>query len=224
MSLILGTFFEVKENRQSAMDIISQAAHDIRSPLSALNFSVHALKTKGLGADGIDLLNQAISRINNIAEDILTKKKQTVSNSRGVDLHSLYSDLQSDFSERNKVDGVQYAIHGDHRQGQIVGDEAQLKRVLNNLMQNSKEASASKIAIEIEEKCDSILIKVIDNGNGISQQALDKIGQDGFTTKDYGHGLGLYSAIQRLQSWGGSLEVSQLEMGTQVSLKLNKVH
>ncbi len=51
----------------------------------------------------------------------------------------------------------------------------------------------------------TLLISVIDSGEGISPENLTQIFHHGFTTKDYGHGFGLHGAANSANEMGGKL-------------------
>lgn len=225
MSLFLSTFFETDEPQNEAMDIVSQAAHDIRSPLTALNFSVHALKKQGVGEDGIDLLNQAITRINDIAEDILKKKKRQSAKTRGIDMLA--------FAQRTTAESFKISLQKDILitvRSSIVdavhafGNESQLRRVMQNLIENSCDAGAKNIWLDIDATQGVIRLVLKDDGEGISPEIENRIGEEGFTTKVSGNGLGVFSAKKYVSSWGGSMNIRSLLVGTEIQIELNKIH
>jgi signal transduction histidine kinase len=68
-----------------------------------------------------------------------------------------------------------------------------------------------------------VLIKVKDNGNGISQNVMDKIFQPFFTTKPTGQGtgLGLSLSYDIVKAHGGELKVETEEgKGSEFIIKL----
>jgi signal transduction histidine kinase len=77
----------------------------------------------------------------------------------------------------------------------VMADRTQLNRLFTNLFQNAVEACQSKdncvitIAEELHE--DKVVIKVIDNGEGIPEGMQSRIFTPNFTTKSSGTGLGL---------------------------------
>jgi C4-dicarboxylate-specific signal transduction histidine kinase len=65
-----------------------------------------------------------------------------------------------------------------------------------------------------------LIIKVQDNGIGISHENLPQIFSFGFTTKERGHGLGLHMSVLNAKDMGGSLEVESEGIGKGASFKL----
>ena len=95
---------------------------------------------------------------------------------------------------------------------EIVADEKQIAQVLINLLKNSMESLKSngngKIFLKGEINTNGkVLISVIDNGPGITEELMDKIFIPFFTTKSNGSGIGLSLSRQIMQMHGGSLKV-----------------
>jgi PAS domain S-box-containing protein len=85
-------------------------------------------------------------------------------------------------------------------------------QILVNLIGNAKKAmdckepSQRKLTIRTETLGDdSIVIKVIDNGTGITTENLAKLFSHGFTTRKDGHGFGLHSSTLAAKQMGGKL-------------------
>ena len=83
-----------------------------------------------------------------------------------------------------------------------------LCRVLSNLVVNAAQASEAggRIAIALSREEDQAVVKIIDQGHGISDEVREKIFQPHFTTKGDGNGIGLISCKQIIEeTHGGSL-------------------
>ncbi len=90
---------------------------------------------------------------------------------------------------------------------EIVGPE--LRDILSNMMNNSIEARASKIDIQLSKFEESLRINITDNGVGVPENIKGKIFDRGFTSgKNGGTGYGLYHAQKFIESWGGTFRVS----------------
>ena len=111
----------------------------------------------------------------------------------------------------------------------IQGDEDQLNRVFINLIKNSEEAFAEKIAkdatfkgnidIEINDNNDYIIIRLIDNGSGItdSKKAMTPY----FTTKKTGTGLGLPIVTKIINEHSGNFSIKNKSNGVGVDIKIS---
>ena len=83
-----------------------------------------------------------------------------------------------------------------------------LCRVLSNLVLNAAQASESgaSITLTLSQKDDEVVVKVIDQGHGISEEVRKKIFLPHFTTRADGNGIGLISCKQIIEDvHGGKL-------------------
>lgn len=110
----------------------------------------------------------------------------------------------------------------------VHADSMQLKRVVKNLIQNGISHSDSKdIDVKISKDSDFINISIIDHGNGISPENIDKIFNKYYSTakkfRKIGTGLGLYLSQQIIKSHGGEIVVTSEEnVYTEFCIKLQK--
>jgi hypothetical protein len=93
----------------------------------------------------------------------------------------------------------------------IFGNAGKLQQVFTNLILNARDALLDNGAIEIttETSKDGVLIKISDNGTGISPENLNKIYDPFFTTKEVGKGTGLGLAVSYgiVQEHAGEINV-----------------
>src|SRR5699024_838020 len=108
---------------------------------------------------------------------------------------------------------------------QIYCDRSQIKQVLINIIKNAIEATNKSGTIRIVKSVEhsDIAIDVIDEGPGIPDELIHKIGEPFFTTKQSGTGLGLMISKQILEQHGGRMDIMQnVEKGSLFRLILPK--
>ena len=101
----------------------------------------------------------------------------------------------------------------------------QLRQIFLNLFINAIHATkaSGRIKIELERKPVEIIVKIEDDGHGISEENLSRIFEPFYTTKaaSRGTGLGLSLSKQIALALGGEIEVSsQLGNGTVMTVRL----
>jgi signal transduction histidine kinase len=96
---------------------------------------------------------------------------------------------------------------------EITADPALIEQVLINLCKNALEAvnGVTRPRIELKAGTDGLgnpVIKVVDNGKGITEEVAEKIFIPFFTTKQQGSGIGLSLSRQIMRQHKGTLSVS----------------
>lgn len=111
----------------------------------------------------------------------------------------------------------------------VLTDKVKFLQILINLIRNAKDALMTTpsdekrmitISLAAENLNNKLIIKVKDNGSGISHENLPQIFSFGFTTKERGHGMGLHMSALNAKEMGGSLEVESEGVGKGATFKL----
>jgi len=225
----------VNSKRQAAIiELAKQVAHDIRSPLAALDITVSSIEAD-IPEDSRRMLRSAAGRIRDIANDLISKNRRSAQGGvpREQDaptLNLLSSVVEQVVSEKrlqlsSKMDIEIDALLGRETYGLFVEAQAvELKRVLSNLIDNAVEAltGAGKVTLRLSMEGRQTVLHVSDNGKGISEEILGRLGERGFTHgKVGGSGLGLHHARSTVERWGGQLNIrSTIGAGTTVEIRL----
>ncbi|MGH7658584.1 MAG: ATP-binding protein, partial [Gemmatimonadales bacterium] len=89
----------------------------------------------------------------------------------------------------------------------------EIKEVLVNLLENARNADASRIVVRVEART----LSVLDNGRGIPGSQVPHVFEPRFSTTTSGSGLGLAIVRRLVESWGARVEVvSERRKGTEV--------
>lgn len=105
-------------------------------------------------------------------------------------------------------------------------DDASLKQVWLNLLQNALEAAPphGHVRVACDQEPGRVRVRVADDGPGLPAEVLARLGEPFFTTRARGTGLGLYLSRQLVQGAGGDLGVdSRAGAGTVVTVELPRV-
>lgn len=98
--------------------------------------------------------------------------------------------------------------------------------MISNLIANSIESKLSDrdltVSIALTKDDNNIEIRIEDNGKGIPEHVIEKIGQEGFSyNKKFGNGLGVAESKKYTNQLNGSFKISSIEnQSTTVIIRL----
>lgn len=132
--------------------------------------------------------------------------------------HAVYFDLIENLETvltlyHNKLKrGIQIERNYCGEKVEIMGFPDEINQVWTNLVQNAIHAMEGKgiLKLEVCEEEQGMIVRVTDNGSGISEEGLKKIFEPFYTTKIKGEGTGLGLSICKriVEKHGGLMEVS----------------
>jgi signal transduction histidine kinase len=222
-------FEEINSTRIDSLLLVSEkVAHDIRSPLSAVNLMLSRVNFES--DEQREIVKNSLRRIDDVAEKILVKYKSTTgTNYEHIEKFDLLHVANALIAEKKIVaPSITYLItSGDCNI--CKGHRLELERVLSNVIDNSIQAVRLKasptIEIQVSQKRDGISISVLDNGEGIPEEILKLLGSKPVSSKasgPSGNGIALLHAKRIVERMNGTLDISsQMGLGTKVTIVLS---
>ena len=218
---------ELVETRFKALEArnfqeMKSLVHDLKTPLTSVQglASIAELMEKderikgyiGKIIDSIDILNKMIS-------EILYEDKKSV-----ITTEELFQSILSQISTYEYVEKIIY--NNDVPQKFILGNKIRLSRAIINIIDNAYSAIdkvTGSVSVYVKYEDSYVIITIEDNGIGIEQDLIDKIWDEGFSTKN-STGLGLKFIRNIIENHQGSIEISSiLNKGTIVKVILPEV-
>lgn len=224
-----------KQKRDNFTKIAGMLAHEIRNPLSTILVNIDLLNEKIKQkkydefwfGNKISTLKKEVVRLNNILENFLDIARGKKLNLKKCILNKIIDDILS--LEMDKVfqinKNIKFRLDLCDYDLFIYCDEVQLKQALLNLIKNAEEAledaGGGEIIIKCFEKNKKANIYIIDTGNGISDDLLNKIFEVYYTTKEKGNGLGIPVSNRIIEQHGGLMKINSYEnKGTFIEISL----
>ena len=210
--------------------------HEINNPLNnILSYSklltrtlehgdtVDAASRKQLLAD-LQTLRDETLRASEIVRGILNFARQVPPRYSRFELQPWLEKTLNIVRQAAKSHQVNITLENDY-DGELEGDRGQLQQALVNLLLNAIQASPadSMVRLAAHTQDGSLIIKVQDEGTGISENTLDNIFDPFFTTKPEGEGsgLGLSISLGIVERHQGHLDISNNpQRGVTASLAL----
>jgi two-component system, NtrC family, nitrogen regulation sensor histidine kinase NtrY len=199
--------------RESAWkEMAKQVAHEIKNPLTPMKLNVQQLiaayKDKSPKFDSIfekvtaTIISQ-IETLKNIASEFSNFARMPRLNIEKMNVVSVIYEALILFEEEKRQ------IKYEYSKDEIVidSDKDQLKRTIVNLIRNSIQAGSKNISVVIQTEIKNCIIRIHDDGKGISEENVYKVFDNNFTTKKTGMGIGLSMAKKYIESIGGNISI-----------------
>jgi len=201
-------------------------AHEIRNPLTALKGFLQLLQVDGEKNETyVKIMLSEFERIETIINELLMISKPHELNFHRADLFTILNDvllLLETQAIMNKIT-IEADLKADLPVIECV--ENQIKQVFINILKNAIEAMMVKggtviVSVRIVEG-QGVLVSFTDQGGGISEDHIRRVGEPFYTTKEKGTGLGLMVSKKIIENHGGQLNISsQPDAGTTVEILL----
>ncbi len=197
-------------------------AHEINNPLAILlGYSSRLEKLLEKNQINDPKLNEIPSKINAVIDRVsaiikglrIFSRDASQDLAEKVKLRDLIDETLVFCSSKFKVNSIKMEVVLKEQDLEVLCQRVQMSQVLLNLLNNSFDAiqnlSDKWIRIEASQENEKILLKIVDSGNGIALENIDKIMNPFFTTKEIGEGTGLGLSISRgiIEAHNGSLYV-----------------
>lgn len=181
----------------------------LQQSISQLDNSTGAVEDLEIGINTIKKRSEGLLKF---AETYRNLNKITTPNLQEIFVRDLFENMHQLMQPTLDQKHITLEIILKDPQLKINADPNLLEQVIINLMINAIEAvkdlKESKITLSgIQLPGKKVLIKVIDNGNGMEQEVLDKIFIPFFTTKKTGSGIGLSLCKQIMMLHKGNIQV-----------------
>lgn len=199
-------------------------AHEIRNPLTTLRgFLQLQQQSQKLNPMHVNLMLSELDRINLIVGEFLILAKPQATKFVTKDVRNVLNDVLVFLGSEAHLHNIVFRTVITEEECRISCEENQLKQVFINLLKNAIEAmpGGGSAHISIQRKGDRIAISITDEGVGIPEELISKIGDPFFTAKETGTGLGIMVSQRIIASHHGTLDIqSQVDVGTSVKVTL----
>jgi signal transduction histidine kinase len=189
--------------------------HEMRNPLSALKMNLSALARREdlseIEREQLAIARAQGDRLERMLDELLDYSRPLELQRQTLDLHELLKQCAEQVKVEASAAGVDLLV--DANDASIEGDYEILLRALVNLTSNAVEASEAggPVRLSTESEGDLLVLKVTDQGRGMSERQLQRLFDPFYTTREEGTGLGMSNARKCVEAHGGRLEVSSEE-------------
>ncbi|HYL20183.1 MAG TPA: ATP-binding protein [Gemmatimonadales bacterium] len=215
-------------------EMARQVAHEIKNPLTPIRLGIqHLQRAREKKAerdfdatlaetaerilaeiDRLDAIARAFSRFASPGADAAPTPLEP------VDLETVAREVVHLYTLGGAEAGSRVELaaeRGDRGDSRVSARRDEVKEVLVNLLENSRNAGARRIVVRISEGARGLAVE--DDGHGIAPEALAHVFDPAFSTTSSGSGLGLAIARRLVESWGATIALTSRQgAGTTVTI------
>ncbi|WP_430293308.1 ATP-binding protein [Pseudomonas sp. B1-22] len=190
----------VARSIESQRRFVADAAHELRSPLTALSLQAERLaatEMSGQARERLAKLRQGIDRGRNLIDQLLmlaSAQSSSPGTASPVSIHKIYRTVLEDLLPLAEKKQIDLGVDGDDCQ--IVASELDLQALIKNLADNAVRytPAGGKIDLLVHRRGERVVLQVRDTGPGIPESERERV-FDAFYrvpgNPEIGSGLGL---------------------------------
>lgn len=207
-------------------ELAASIAHEVRNPMTTVHGFLQLLKSKDELQDFADYFSLMISeldRANSILTEFLSVAKTNTKLYTNIKLNNLIESLYPLISADALNQDKQVVLEIEEV-AELTMNEREMRQLILNLTRNGLEAMHSKgiLKIKIYQNAKTIVLAVQDQGAGIQQEVLARLGTPFQTTKKGGTGLGLATCFNIAERHNAKIDVDTSASGTTFYVKFKR--
>jgi signal transduction histidine kinase len=208
-------------------EMAAAISHEVRNPLGIIRSSADLLKKKVTAIDPSNQIPNIIieesSRLNDIITDFLKFAKPRNPSFTPCRVEEVLEKNLTFLAPQ--LEAANHRVEKFYQDDlpEIIADAAMLYQAFLNILINAVQAmpDGGVIFIDVRGNHEAVDITVTDDGEGISEDLLEKIWDPFFTTKDMGTGLGLKIVKNIIDLHNGQIRIrNRSEGGARVNIQL----
>lgn len=230
---------ELRELARVKTDFISTISHELRTPLTSIAGYIELLADGDVGPltrsqlDVLDVVDRNARRLTGLIENLLTLSRSDSGDftmtPAPLDVLALVQGVHRAVLPSAFAQGLQLTLDVEGELGTLVGDAAQLDRVLLNLLSNAIKftPAGGHVTLRVQREGRSVRFSVTDTGIGIPLDEQEQLFSRFFRSSNatelaiQGTGLGLAIVKTIVEEHGGTISiVSRPGVGTTVAVAL----
>lgn len=194
-------------------DITIALAHEVKNPVSLIKANIELLELdSALNAyqKNVSMMKNELNKITNIVSDFMLLCNPYNENStKNIDVFNVIAEYIEKFDVYENIT-FSFNCFTSIEEVKMLTGKTRLSFVLSNVYKNCIEAIKHKngiIKTNLYKENDNLVIEIIDNGEGIDNNLLEKIYEPFFTSKESGTGLGIPICVNIMKSLNGSFTI-----------------
>ncbi len=205
---------------------IAKIAHEIRNPLTLIHSSLQLMETTHPEVKDFQFWSQTLEDVeylNQLLDDLAAYSDNRRFFMCEVDLKEVFLSLEESLQPYILANKKNFTVHMPAQLPAVFGNPIKLKQAFLNLLKNAFESTGENgcVSLSVRKYLDQIIIRITDDGCGMTPEALETLFMPFASHKAGGTGLGLAITHKIITAHYGSIDAaSSLGRGSTFTVTL----
>lgn len=203
--------------------LVAGVAHEIRNPVTSIKGFVQLLKHDHGKQEYFDIMQEEFQQLENILREFVALTQHRTNHFEWEEIVTILRGVSSCLMEKTAIHKMELDLP-EEKTLQIWCDQGQIRQVFTNLLSNAMESMPDGGTIRIQvrpEDPDKVMVRIVDEGCGMCDERIKRLGEPFYSTKEKGTGLGLMISYKIIAYHQGSIHFSSVPgKGTTVEVYL----
>lgn len=215
-----------KTNRDETLFTVAKITHELRNPLTLIYSSLQLMESTHPEVRDLPYWSQTLNDVEDLGQ-LLDNLASYSDDHRyfmsEVDIKELILSLEESLQPYAKLRNRHFSVHLPASLPAVFGNPGKLRQALLNLLKNAFEATGENgcVSLSVRKYLDQILIRITDDGCGMTPACMETLFTPFSTLKPGGTGLGLAITRKIIEAHHGKIEVvSSPNRGTTITVTI----
>jgi len=215
------------EKLQMVSHLAASISHEVRNPLTASRGFIQMLSeetSEQKRKQYTEIALQELDRATEVINDYLTFAKPALDKEEKINVAEEIQHVINIITPLANMNSIRIKLSLlEDDQYVVKGERKKFQQCLINILKNGIESMEinGKLHVILTNNEDTIQIDIRDEGSGMTQEQIHRLGEPYFTTKEKGTGLGMMVSYSIINQMDGQITVvSEQGIGTCFSIKL----
>lgn len=201
------------EKLQIVSHLAASISHEVRNPLTVSRGFIQMLsegESTQARKEYANIALQELDRATEVINDYLTFAKPAFDIEENIYINEEVQHAVNVIIPLANMNGIQVKLSSVDHYYVARGDRKKFQQCLINIMKNGIESMSNhgEINIHLTYENSTIHINIQDEGIGMTQEQIDRLGEPFFTTREKGTGLGMMVSYSIIKGMNGNIHVT----------------
>ncbi len=225
VGIYLGTKFELSQRKLK--HFFQNASHELKTPLMSIQGYAEGIKNGMIDIQSASdvIINQS-NKMKLLVDEILNISKldsgEYILSENIIDIRDIIEDSLEQFTQLSVAKNIEIAIDFDEEHSHVIGDELQIYKAINTVIDNAFKFAISEVKIATYSLRQDVCIDIYNDGHRLEQTHMEHIFDRFYSSDNISTGIGLAMAKQILVLSKGDIGVCNKGDGVMFQIRLPK--